>query len=416
MFRDYWLVSAVNTPITAVPPVTLRTSGRLDYVFELCLPPAQPLSFNDTSFPRTTEFVTYHLMLFLVRGGVNTSASLHDPATGVYASFAKSPVTFEADVRVPRAQIVADLAPEMWPLVNGFDASLSPRRRRCSVRDLNTLGEGWVTINTARSAHLPWLTNHQAWQSSSCDLPQPSGESLRRGLTGRWLAFVGDSSMQEQTKLAMYSLGIEQNTSMEFEVGKCHQYRMVDTGLGYPGMEGMRLSHFWAGGPRVCDAWIGVNTWLDADFIAKLSTRLTFGGTPDFLIFNSGLHDRGRPLTQYAKGIETAFTILRRIVGPKCLLVWKSTLASTIEALAEYEEFNAIALGLLQRFAADGPVATIDQFALTLPKFIFGAGSANPNHCSDASPVDVGCVSMSSAISVLLNDGPESGNAPVEAA
>ena len=239
---------------------------------------------------------------------------------------------------------------------------------------------------------------------------------MRRGLTGRWLAFVGDSSMQEQTKLAMYSLGIEQNTSMEFEVGKCHQYRMVDTGLGYPGMEGMRLSHFWAGGPRVCDAWIGVNTWLDADFIAKLSTRLTFGGTPDFLIFNSGLHDRGRPLTQYAKGIETAFTILRRIVGPKCLLVWKSTLASTIEALAEYEEFNAIALGLLQRFAADGPVATIDQFALTLPKFIFGAGSANPNHCSDASPVDVGCVSMSSAISVLLNDGPESGNAPVEAA
>ena len=348
------------------------------------------------------------MQVFLIKGGFNTT-DFGNFAEDVYKRFDASPVTFEADVRVPRQLPIETpvdaLSPSTWPLVNGFDASLSARRRKCTARDINTLGEGWVRIQTAQSPELPWLSTHLSWQPSTCEMPALNGEVFRRALAGHWLAYVGDSSMLEQSKLALYTIGIELNTSMEFHFDNaknCRSFRLFDTGISYPGMEGLRVSHYWDGGPTACHIGVGIVSFLDASFVANLESRLTLGGRPDVLVFNSGLHDRGKPLATYAESLEVAFKTLRRIVGPKCVLVWKSTLSSTIDAVAVFEEYNAVALELLERFAADGPVAIIDQYAVTLSKFVMGERSPNPNHCADGWPADLGCLFTVSAISILL--------------
>lgn len=407
VFRDVWLVRVNSGKTTAVPQVTLRKAEQLEYVFTLCLPPALPLPLNATG-GAPTAYVTYPLQVFLVKGGVNTTA-FGNFGDDVYKRFEASPVTFEADVRVPRElpieTAVDALVPSAWPLVNGFDASLSTRRRKCTARDINALGEGWALIQNAQSQELPWLSTHLSWQPSACELPAPNGDVFRRALAGRWLAYVGDSSMLEQAKLALYTIGIEPNSSMEFHFGdakNCRAFRLFDTGISYSGMEGLRVSHFWDGGPTACHIGFGIPSFLEAAFVANLESRLTLGGRPDILIFNSGLHDRGKPLATYAASLEVAFKTLRRIVGPKCVLVWKSTLASTIEAITVFEEYNAVALELLERFAADGPVAIIDQYAVTLTKFVLGERSTNPNHCADAWPADLGCLFTVSAVQVLL--------------
>lgn len=410
VFRDVWLVNVSRGKMTAVPQVTLRKAEHLDYVFTLCLPPAQPLPFN-ASGKTPIEYETYPLQMFLIKGGVNTT-NFGNFGDNVYKRFVLSPVTFEADVRVPRQlpieTSVDALSPSAWPLASGFDASLSAGRRKCTARDINTLGEGWVVAKTAQLHELPWLSTYLTWQPSACELPLLNKEVFRRALAGRWLAYVGDSSMLEQSKLALYTLGIELNTSMEFSFGdakNCRSFRLFDTGAAYPGMEGLRVSHFWAGGPTACHIGVGIVSFLDDNFVANLESRLTLCGRPDFVVFNSGLHDRDRPLAAYAASLEVAFKVLRRIIGPNCVLAWKSTLSSTIEAVTVFEEYNAVALELLERFAEDGPVAIIDQYAATLAKFIVGELSSNPNHCADAWPVDMGCHFMVSAVVALLGGG-----------
>lgn len=408
VFRDVWLVSASNGLVTSVPPVTLsRHAGRVDYSFLLCLPPALPVAFNSTA-SASTAFETYHLRLFLVKGGVNSSA-MADFRKNVFITFDSSPVKFEADVRVPREQPVgpdAPLSATEWPLASGFNAPLSHQRRRCTARDVSSIGEGWITAHGPHDPNLPWMSARYGWHASSCDFPRPNSTALRQVLTGHWLAFVGDSSMQEQVRIAVYTLGLEMNETMEFESGRqCHLYRMVDTGMAYPGLEGIRISHFWAGGPKVCSAWEGVKSYDVEAFRENLEQRLTLGGRPDVLVFNSGLHDLQTPLARYVAGLDTIFTLLRRIVGPACLLVWKSTLAAHMDTMAVFEDFNAAGLEALQRHAADGPVALLDQYALTIHKFVLGAASPNANHCGDAFPMDSGCVFTSTAISLLLDAG-----------
>lgn len=411
-YRDVWLVSVRNERhITAVPPVSIRSAGRLYYTFLLCLPPATPVPLNGSALPAApTEFDTYHLRLFLVKGGVNTS-SMRDFGLNVVSMFEKSNVTYEADIKVPRRQSVAGdlstLAASEWPRVNGFMTAESlPRRRKCKARDINSIGEGWMAPRTVQLLELPGLDAHGVWQTSRCDFPLPNRDALRTGLSGRWLALIGDSSVQEQTLISIdQTLGVPLNFSMEFETGKaCHWYRMMDTGVAWPGMEGMRVSHFWAGGPKVCRDWEGVKSYEDADFLENMQRRLTLGGRPHAVIFNSGLHDLHTPVAAYARGLAFAFKHIRKVVGPQTVVAWKSTLASSVEAMVVFEEFNAVALELLAEAAADGPVALIDQFALTLPKFILGSASANPNHCGDCVPVDPGCSSMNAAIAVLLDD------------
>lgn len=69
-------------------------------------------------------------------------------------------------------------------------------------------------------------------------------------------------------------------------------------------------------------------------FVEKLTSRLTLDGTPDILVFNTGIHDfcgyyepdkAYELVAHYTSKLDAALTLLRRIVGINCIINWKST-------------------------------------------------------------------------------------------
>ena len=163
---------------------------------------------------------------------------------------------------------------------------------------------------------------------------------------------------------------------------------------------------------------MGLRSFGVNDFVDKLTARLTLDGTPDLLVFNSGIHDfcgqydpgnAANIIASYSSQVDAVLTLLRRIVGANCTIVWKSTNPGVPRLQSFNELLNEAAHRVLQLHAAYGAVAQFDDFPLTLPMWTLGHGIADDdtNHCSTVNKqhelvaVGYACVTVAGALALL---------------
>jgi hypothetical protein len=379
----------------------------LTYTFALSLRPARKVAYDTIQ-----EFDDYFLKLWLYFADYNTTSTDHvimDPAV-FHNTYVLSPVRHEAIVRVPRSYPLESnsLLPSTWPLANGYDRSLT-LQRPCKHADLENIGRGWYTNEPTEG----FPSTRMSWRTSACAFYTPDRATLRRNLAGRWIAFSGDSTGEELAIIFLLRAGVVFNQSFKFENCPGHALggaRMYDTGR-LKELDGGRVSFFWTSNINSCDNWMGLRTFDYPEFLAKLEFRLTNGGVPDVFVFNSGAHDLNNPISEYTFQLNNTLTLFRRILGPNCLIVWKTTnFPIRNNWQPAIDERNAQAMQVVQAHKAFGPVTFYDAFAMGMLSIQFD-GANDRIHCSnilhdfnDNNTVYEPCAASLGAVSLALEE------------
>lgn len=348
--------------------------------------------------------------------------------TTVGASFESSrhsPVRFEAVVRVPLSWPADEshtASTLEWPIVNGYSDARMTARRSCTHADLGLIGEGWYE---AQASPLPLFPRAQfRWRPSSCDFAVVDAAAVRRSVSKRWVAFLGDSTTGELSITLLLTAGV--TIVPPIVVERCDKYeydRSLDTGW-HAALDNGRISFLWASNDGVCGVCLGLQTFDNPEYVAKVSARLTLNGTPSLLVFNSGIHDVfciskppvlltapaiNETLSRFPGRLDRVLTLLRGIVGPDCVIVWKFTTPGERYLQLLLETLNQEAIRVVQQHASRGPVALFDDSGMLLPMQTLGQhiGDRNPFHCSTANKdhnltaIGYACVAVAGALALL---------------
>ena len=150
------------------------------------------------------------------------------------------------------------------------------------------------------------------WHSAAPTLRYFSPAEARACLADKWLAFVGDSTMEEvaiSTVLLTGTLFEEDWASADLASASCRSLgfrptRMFDTDAvaSALGPVGVRVTMHWAAATDVCRDLGGAKTFEDPDFVARFLAAHApdrAGGRTPHVVFNTGLHDLGRISPQF---------------------------------------------------------------------------------------------------------------------
>lgn len=217
----------------------------------------------------------------------------------------------------------------------GFNASLFQSQTCTMPRDsTSTVFSARITLtdvsvlhpidNDLKQLKEPVLQNAIGWYEKTDGVLQPSTykwntesgfryftvDEARNCLSGRWLAFVGDSTMEELALATMLTVAGVSSFNEEWTIDSdCKDLktaRQFDTSRTRIGPEsGMpseaRFTMFWAGASTNCGNLEGLSVWNNA----KWFSRFAAAHAPDIgphgiprkptIVFNSGLHDLAAP-------------------------------------------------------------------------------------------------------------------------
>ena len=165
------------------------------------------------------------------------------------------------------------------------------------------LFRGWYEGNlTADEPSYMW---HSAPAAPTLRYFTPT--EARSCLADKWLAFVGDSTMEEVAISTVLLTGTpfeEDWASADLASASCRSLgfrptRMFDTDAVASALAavGARVTMHWAAATDVCRDLGGAKTFEDPDFVARFLAAHTpdrAGGRTPHVVFNTGLHDLGR--------------------------------------------------------------------------------------------------------------------------
>lgn len=186
-------------------------------------------------------------------------------------------------------------------------------------------------------------TAPKRWRPRDCTLSYFSNHAASLCLSRKWIAFVGDSTVEELAIATVLVTGATFNESWA-KSGCSHEWtraRVFDTldtplSLSPPSLPHGRISMTWAAAPDACGNFVGVRTFADANFSRKLTLALSPNNTgwttaPDVVVYSSGLHDlenRHTPITlsSYATDIRGILLRLRSLTrGGKGIVIVKTS-------------------------------------------------------------------------------------------
>jgi len=426
----------------------------------------------------------YDATLYLSQEGFSTSGSAQ------YTS-AKCTVVRDPSAAVAAARIVALTgtagSQQEWQQPAEALAPVAPpgQWQRCPgyYEELADSDVAWAGVVRPARVHRQWRASRACptvaasarapagagiLPGSGVDAPPPSSRSdryfsvaaARQCLAGRWLAFVGDSTVEEvaiaTTVLAGVSFSEDWTDSSEATgTGSCwHKMgfkaaRSFDSSAAaadgatpactssnasQPDRDGClppgtRVTMHWAGGPTPCYDLAGLRSWDTAAFVRHLTGALApdLGGTRrPTVVFNSMLHDLGTnaphfSADEYTARLGAALDTLVPLAAPP--LIWKTGNPKTgryscagggyRERLgqAAVDAANALALGALASRGVHADV--LDEGALLMP--LGGEdGELHEHHCAVAlltrpprvaDQLGAGCVAAVHALLHLLCPG-----------
>jgi hypothetical protein len=238
----------------------------------------------------------------------------------------------------------------------------------------------------------------------------------RSCVAGKWLAFIGDSTMEEVALTTLLLTGAAYDegwggphcaklgfkTARVFDTDGAPPRSPLLAGNGSAG-GGARFTMYWAGAADACDNLQGSAAFAQPDFVARLLAAHAPdaggpGGAPrrPTVIFNTGLHDLGRTdFTSAGYGALLAGPVaatLASIAGPGSPVILKSSNPKTGDYAcqghgaqsnvgeAAVQALNALAPAAL---AAGGlPTVPFDEHALLAP--LYEEGEVSQHHCAHA--------------------------------
>ena len=289
--------------------------------------------------------------------------------------------------------------------------------------------DAWAAVRPSR-VHSKWVS------SAACtpSLPRPyfTAAAARACLADKWLAFIGDSTMEEVAMSALLLSGSQfdegwTDSSVESGVGGCLQAmgfkaaRMFDTASTRGGSSGAaaaagalrgaalanvtsagglpprsRVTMLWAGGATPCRDLEGLRAWENAAFVARVNRSLAAEagtGRRPIVIVNSGLHDLGNAAPPFAAAayerlLRVALDRLASLAGAP--LIWKSSNPKTGShscggagtqgnaGQGAVDALNRAATRVLQ--ARGAPFSLLDEAALLQP--LLEEGEVFEHHCA----------------------------------
>lgn len=272
--------ATVDIAVDAWSPPGAPGTGAPLYTFELTLPPVPGAAYRLELFLQQTAFNTAGFRS-------ETCRESRDPASMV----------LNTTLRLVRG-VVATRAP------SGSGAIVPPQAPPSLFR-------GWYSRNATRNESATPVERF-AWHAGggsggSAPFRYFTPPEARQCLAGKWLAFVGDSTMEE---LAISTLLL---TGASYDEGWSDAYcaklgfktaRIFDTGRGTaPAPElaagGTRITMYWAAATEACADLRGTYAFTSEPFLAGLRAAHVpdnGGARKPIVLFNTGLHDLARSL------------------------------------------------------------------------------------------------------------------------
>ena len=315
------------------------------------------------------------------------------------------------------------------PKAGPDDAAPTPLLLPCGRGGADEMVTGWYESSQHGAAPRPVDIRQHArqsfsWTPAQCRLDAFTAASARTCLAGRWLAFVGDSTMEEIAIATV--LLLHGSFDHAWTRARCKgnpSSRMFDTGTDLP--DGIRVTMWWAGTRETCRNFEGTVVFADPLFVSRFTAfhaRDGVNGTRSpTVIANSGLHDLARetPLTreEYAGMLSTLMLPLLLDIGAPHHIVWKA-INPKLNAMvchrgpwlnrSEFEASGDAAVQVLNA-AAEGAIAALpaaarrrfallDEHALLLPMY----EEMDNHHCTVVRTENAGRRSMDGVFSGCL--------------
>jgi hypothetical protein len=221
---------------------------------------------------------------------------------------------------------------------------------------------------------------------SQCELRYFTSAQARACLAGKWIAFIGDSTIE--VLAISTALLIHGSFNELWAISPCtlpyQRARTFDTRTDL--VNGVRIIMFWAAATTPCSDGTGVASFRADSFRLRLSrahAKDMEGTRAPRIIANSGLHDIANQSTTWTAEYEVALTrtvlpLLSNLTRPH-KLTWKTSNPKTaryactsmrgvVPGEAAVEAMNAAAeRAIATRPVATLPVTVLDQNAILLP-------------------------------------------------
>ena len=247
-----------------------------------------------------------------------------------------------------------------------------------------------------------------------------------------WLAFVGDSTMEELAVSTLLLAGVPFNPSWaapykcgheKWRLKHKHDPRIFDTGTS---LETARVSMYWAASEQNCGSLVGALTFDNAAFRERFAAahapENATGRKPSALVFTSALHDMAKgsvSLPIYAAALGRALRYVANFTATNGSLVYKMTNTKTGDHAcarvgranagnAAVSVFDAAAVPVLAQLEAGDALygnrlLRLDEHALLLP--LHEDWEIHAHHCANmlvkrADAVASACVA---AVQALYN-------------
>lgn len=254
---------------------------------------------------------------------------------------------------------------------------------------------GWYIANTSSPTFFQW-------EAARCRFEYFSSEDVRSCLSDVWLAFVGDSTMEELAIATTLLIGGSFNDS--WSTVTCRNAtdprhsRQFDTRDSLA--SGARVSMTWAAGESPCHDYTGAKTFSSTAYLTRFSHALTGDARAPRIVANTLLHDiiyldRASVLgvRDYASSLANWMFPALSNVSHAYPLTWKTgnpkgCFRSGAESSLGYHgdalvgAMNDVALHIVAA-QPKGTMAPriLDEHALLLP-FAFDNGQLQRHHCS----------------------------------
>ena len=305
--------SAPTVPPSRSPTPTMAPSPiPALYSFTLALPPVPGVNYTMRLFLQQAGFSSQTLTSDTCTGPQDPASLVLIASIGVVDAAAAVPVTIAPDGSIEEA-------PLLRPAV---DTGKKP-----ALVEASSIFTGWYEIPPVDAPFPFWSSQAPQgkrifeWHSPGRGSDHASGSSggktskgfryftpteAAQCLAGKWLAFLGDSTMEELAISTVLVTGADFNEGWT-DAGEtgCRSLgfknaRQFDSAVLQPGpalwQAGTRVSMFWSAGERPCKDLSGVATfedpaWLARALIAHAPDEVNGVKRRPTVIFNSGLHD-----------------------------------------------------------------------------------------------------------------------------
>ena len=462
--RDHWSLDLVAGRCADGTPFNVTTDGvwaspvmQVDrrrmgcYYFTAAFPPRR---------------ACYSLSLFRSQTGYDStrasSATCHEVRSR-RTRMATASLAVSSRVRM------SQLAPAASPAQRVVNGSVGAPRRgprdSCPGYYLSLPDAQWGGAARPDSVHRQWVTSARCRGDTQVDGNKFATDSAaayfsvadaRACLAIKWLAFIGDSTVQElaittlfvggagfSSRWIDFNLSADENISAdptpativrEFDTNRAGASSSLSLAPG------ARVTMHWGGGPTRTDNFHGLRVWELPAYVQRAVATLLPGSSGvagggdslrPIIVFNSGLHDLASPSppyspVAYAAQLRAAVALLSNLTHPQFGFIWKTSNPKTghkscdgggavyNKGQAAVDDMNAIALGVLR--ASSARFSVLDEATMLQP--LDGADGLAHHHCAadvmkvylgqrTIDMIGVGCIAAAQGLLQLIcpNDG-----------